>query len=85
MPYVLSIEKIARQEGLQEGRQEGLQEGRRTEAIALLSRLLTKKFGALTPEWEPRLAAASLEQLEMWGETLLDATSLNAVFGNDNQ
>jgi hypothetical protein len=93
MPYVLSIEKIARQEGLQEGRQEGLQEGRqeglqegrRTEAIALLSRLLTKKFGALTPEWEPRLAAASLEQLEMWGETLLDATSLNAVFGKDNQ
>lgn len=81
MPYVLSIEKIARQEGLQEG----LQEGRRTEAIALLSRLLTKKFGDLTPEWEPRLAAASLEQLEMWGETLLDATSLNAVFGTENE
>ena len=28
MPYVTSVERLARQEGLQEGRQEGLQEGR---------------------------------------------------------
>lgn len=67
MPYVLSIERIARQEG------------RQAEARALLQRLLTKKFGTLTPEWEARLAVAPLDVLEVWGENILDATSLDAV------
>jgi len=84
MPYVLSIERIARQEGHQEGLQEGLQEGRQTEARTFLTRQLTKKFGPLTPAQRDRLANASLEVLEIWGENLLDATSLEALLGDSS-
>ena len=74
MPYVLSIERIAHQEGRQEGR--------RAEAIAFLTRQLTKKFGPLSPEQQDYLANASLEALEIFGEHLLDATSLEGVWGD---
>jgi predicted transposase YdaD len=61
------------------GRQEGRQEG---EAL-LLRRQLGKRFGEL-PEWVwPRLQQAQPEQLERWGERLLDADSLPAVFDGE--
>jgi predicted transposase YdaD len=66
----------ARRVGLQEGRQQGLQEGE----LTLLLRLLRKRFGEL-PEWvRARLEQASIEQLEHWGEQLLQADSLEALF-----
>jgi len=72
MPYVLSVERIAHQEGRQEGRQE--------EGVSFLQRLLVKKFGPLPSEYQERLTQASLEDLEMWGDRLLDVSSLEAVF-----
>ena len=60
---------------VQEGRQEGRQEG---EAL-LLRRLLIRRFGAL-PDWvETKLAQAKPVQLEVWGERVLDAPTLEAV------
>jgi hypothetical protein len=42
--------------------------------------LLRKRFGEL-PEWaHARLEQASMEQLEHWGEQLLQADSLEALF-----
>jgi predicted transposase YdaD len=65
-----------REEGHAEGRQRGLQEGE----LTLLLRLLRKRFGEL-PEWvRARLEQASIEQLEHWGEQLLQADSLEALF-----
>ncbi len=59
-----------------EGRQEGRQEG---EQILLL-RLLQRRFGPL-PDWvEQRLGQANTDQLERWGERVLDAPTLLAVF-----
>lgn len=61
-------------EGIQEGRQEGLQRERR-----LVSRLLSRKVGAI-PEVEQRqLDRLSAEQLESLGEALLDFNDLEAL------
>ena len=49
MPYVTSVERLARQEGHQEGRQEGIQEGRQEGilqgAVDLLRQSLEVRFG----------------------------------------
>ena len=73
MRYVTSVERIGREEGRKEGRKEG-------EAV-LLRRLLLRRFGAV-PAWaEARLRGATPAQLEAWGERVLDATTLEDVFG----
>jgi hypothetical protein len=46
----------------------------------LLVRLLTKRFGPLSPEIHMRLSQATTDQLERWGERFLDAESLEGVF-----
>lgn len=74
MPYVTSVERIAREEGIQEGLQE--------EAVRMLRRQLTHRFGELPEEVENRLSAASTEQLEQWAEKLLDADCLEEVFAD---
>lgn len=77
MEYVTSAERIGRQQGWREGRQEGRQEGR----ALLLARLCRRRFGGL-PKWaEERLAGADVAQLEGWAERILDAHSLDEVFG----
>lgn len=79
------------QEGLQQGHQEGLQkgllegrrEGRREGEARLLLRQLQKRFGVL-PEWvTARVHEAPSEQLEWWGERLMDAQQLNALFDSE--
>ena len=60
----------------EEGRQEGLQEG----AAQVLEPQLNRRFGALSPTVQKRLARASTEQLAQWGEAMLDAQTLKQVF-----
>ncbi len=76
--------KEGRQEGRQEGRREGRQEGRREGELAgerlLLHRQLTRKFGELPYEAQEKLDHANKEELECWGERILDATTLGEVF-----
>ncbi len=72
MRYVTSVERI----GIKKGLQQGLQQGE----IRVLRRQLTRRFGEL-PVWvEDRLQEAPLEQLELWGERLLEASRLEEVF-----
>lgn len=61
---------------LLQGRQEGRQEGE----LALLRRQLRKRFGELPPWVSGRIAVAQPEQIECWGERLLEARSLDDVF-----
>ncbi len=67
----------AKQEGKQEGRQEGKQEGRKDEAINLLLRMLSKRFGKLSDSYIQNLNSLNIEQLEKLGESLLDFTDIN--------
>ena len=84
MAYVTSVERLANQRGQQEGeargRVEGRVEGRFEGRVEFLARLLTKRFGPLSSEIHARLTQATTEQLERWGERLLDAESLDGVF-----
>ena len=64
------------QEVFAEGRIEGEARGE----ARLLRKQLSRRFGAL-PVWaEAKLAAAHPAQLEMWGERVLEARSLETVF-----
>lgn len=63
-------------EGMQQGRQQGRQEG---EGV-LLRRQLIRRFGSLPETVEVRLTQASTDQLEIWGDRVLDAKLLDEVF-----
>ncbi len=79
MPYVTSIERI----GIRKGMDLGRQEGREEEAVRVLRRLLTRRFGLL-PEWvESKLSQASTDTLELWAERVLDAETVDAIFRDD--
>jgi predicted transposase YdaD len=77
------------QEIAKEERQEGRQEGRKEESVALLTRLLRRKFGLL-PELEAalqQLPEMELEQLEDLADALLDfkeISDLQAWLNTDN-
>ncbi|MBE9175167.1 DUF4351 domain-containing protein [Synechocystis salina LEGE 06155] len=58
--------------GLQKGRAEGLEQGRKTEALALISKLLMRRIGVLPKGIEKQIQGLSLEQIEDLGEALLD-------------
>jgi len=55
------------QDALAEGREEG-----RQREVALVLRLLRRRFGTLTPAQETRIQALSVTELEALGEALLD-------------
>jgi len=62
------------------GRQEGKEEGRQEEGLAILRRLIGKRFGVL-PAWaEQRLATLSTEQIEDLSLSVLDAKSIGELF-----
>ena len=74
--YITSVERIGIAKGIARGRVEGRVEGE----SRFLRRLLERRFGVL-PEWaSDQLRRASEQQLEAWGEALLMASTLEAVF-----
>ena len=71
-----------RVEGKAEGRVEGKAEGRVEGEATLLLRLLERKFHLLPESARQRIAAADAETLLVWGERVLDANSLDEVWGS---
>ncbi len=59
------------QKGLQQGEQRGLQKGE----VAVILRLLIRRFGAIEPEIEQQIRALSITQLDELAEALLDFSS----------
>jgi flagellar biosynthesis/type III secretory pathway protein FliH len=74
-----------REEGRREGREEGRQEGRGKALVSMLSKLLERKFGAMTQATRDRLASAPPDQLERWAERVLAATSIEEVFATNGR
>jgi flagellar biosynthesis/type III secretory pathway protein FliH len=70
------------QQGMQRGIQQGMQQGMQLGEALLLQRQLTRRFGELSAAQQARLAAATPAQLETWGDRVLDAASLDEVFGD---
>ena len=64
------------QKGLEKGLEKGIVQG---EAL-LLQRQLARRFGPLPSDVVAQLGTATTEQLERWGDRVLDAASLEDVF-----
>jgi predicted transposase/invertase (TIGR01784 family) len=67
-----------KEQGLEEGRQEGRQEGQ----AALLLQMLEWKFGTPDAETRARVETAAIETVLCWSRRLLEARSLDEVFGH---
>ena len=63
------------QKGLQQGLQQGEERGKKQEALELILRLLTRRFGAIEPEIQQQIRSLSITQLEELAEALLDFSS----------
>ncbi|MBS7348757.1 MAG: Rpn family recombination-promoting nuclease/putative transposase [Comamonas sp.] len=74
-------EQAYEERGLKKGRAEGRTEGRAEGESDFLRRLLVHRFGPLSKELLARMDQASSEQLALWGLRVLDARSLDEVFG----
>nr|WP_306669709.1 DUF4351 domain-containing protein [Pusillimonas noertemannii] len=61
---------------------EGLAEGRKEGQAEMLHSLLTRKFGPLPESVPQRLENATPENLQTWSLALLEANSLDEVFGD---
>ncbi|MCP4547314.1 MAG: DUF4351 domain-containing protein [bacterium] len=68
MRYVTSIERLAREEGVEQGK------------ISVLKRQLTRRFGDLPKRILALLEKANPAELEQWLDRVLDAKSLDEVF-----
>jgi hypothetical protein len=85
MTYISSLERFAIEKGVlqgrQEGWQEGWQEGRQEGEVLALLRVLKKRFGELPAPLTAQISTASLEEVEHWLDRVIDAHSLDEVFG----
>ncbi|WP_083468911.1 DUF4351 domain-containing protein [Nostoc piscinale] len=70
-------ESVIYQDILQKGLQQGEARGKRQEALGLILRLLTRRFGAVELQTEQQIQTLSINQLEDLAEALLDFTSQN--------
>ncbi|WP_416396651.1 DUF4351 domain-containing protein [Allohahella sp. A8] len=70
---------LHRQAGLKEGLEQGLERGIELGEARTLKRLLTKRFGELPADVLQQIDSATLVQLEVWLDRVLDADSLAAV------
>lgn len=68
-------------QGLEQGHAEGLAEGEVKGRTSMLARQLEKRFGPLPAAAKRLLKRAEVETVEQWGLRLLDAGTLEDVFG----
>ncbi len=61
----------------------GIEKGIEKGEALLLQRQLVRRFGPLPSDLVAMISTASTNQIETWGDRVLDATSLEAVFGVD--
>jgi hypothetical protein len=70
----------ALQKGKKQGRKEGRQEGRDEGAAWMLTQFIEQRFGPI-PDWaRTRIQSAGPDQLMRWGQLILTASSIEALF-----
>lgn len=70
------------QEGIEQGIEQGIERGKGHGAFLIFQKLLAKRFGPLPAERLQLIRQSGTHQLEIWAERLLDAQSLDEVFGD---
>ncbi|MBF0294365.1 MAG: Rpn family recombination-promoting nuclease/putative transposase [Magnetococcales bacterium] len=79
MMSIYARELIAK--GRAEGEEIGKTLGERNRAVSMLLRLIKRKFGVDAAEVRGRVEAADLDTLDLWADRILDAGTLDEVFG----
>jgi hypothetical protein len=77
MAYISTIERM----GIEQGMQQGLLKGRQDEDRTILLRLLQRKFGGVPKHYTKQIEKTGAETLLNWIERVLDASSMDEVFG----
>jgi predicted transposase/invertase (TIGR01784 family) len=65
-------ESVTYQDILEQGVQKGVQQGMQRGEVAILQRLISRRFGELEPQVKERIQRLAIPQLEDLGEALLD-------------
>ena len=68
------------EQGIERGIEQGIEQGLVKGESKLLRKLLERKFGPLPIKVTDKLNNASAIELERWGDAVLTANSLEAVF-----
>ena len=77
MAYITSIERLGMERGMQQGMQQGMRQGE----VAVVHRLLERKFGdEFTNTHRQRVEKADPDTLLDWSEQILSAQSIDEVF-----
>ena len=76
---VMEVLTTWEERGLQRGLQQGREEGRRQEAVFLVIRQLTRRFGRLTSTLEDQIKVLTTTKLEELGEALLDFANMEEL------
>jgi flagellar biosynthesis/type III secretory pathway protein FliH len=71
----------AREQGIEQGIEQGVRQGRTEGGRAVLERQLRRRFGPLPTEAAERLRGAPEADVEAWADNVLDAATLDEVFG----
>ena len=79
-PVIRQERAQALAEGKAKGLAEGEKAGRRQEAVSLLERMLTARFGTLSPTTTRRLATLTLPELEDLAIRFVTAKNVNDLF-----
>jgi hypothetical protein len=69
-----------RAEGWSQGMQVGMEKGMQRGEVAILVRLLERKFGPVSEPLRRRLETADEKALLLWSDRILTATSLDDIF-----
>jgi len=82
---IMGLLQLERKEGIQQGIyqgiQQGIQQGLYQGEMNTLKRQILRRFGSF-PGWaSDRLKEAGMKDLEIWTDRILDAKSLEDVFG----
>ena len=62
----------------------GIEEGIVKGQVRLLTRLLTRRFGRLPEDVTERISSADRRTLDRWSDLVLEASDLNALFGDSS-
>jgi len=68
------------EQGIEKGYKKGKAEGKAEGVASMLSKMLERRFGPLPENVKERIAKADSDTLASWGERVIDAPDLKAVF-----
>jgi hypothetical protein len=78
----LEIMAESRAEGMAQGISQGISQGMARGKADLLLRLMRRRFGALPSAVEQRVLSAEADDPDLWGESVLDARTVDDVLSS---